>query len=500
MNEPNTTRYDEHRENPQALLSMLVERDEEVLRLQTILYNLQKEKFGSKSEKIALVSEGQLALSVFEQEVAAPEVEAEKIQVPAHERKKRRPRDLKDLLRVRIPCEPESTLCGCCGGEMSCIGEDVSQELEHQPAKVFINEYVRPRYACSHCKDAVIQAPLPAEAKPLGRSNAGAGLLSHMTVSKYVDGIPLHRQEQILLRQGVELPRKLMCNWIGGVVDEYLAPLWSLHQQEVFAERYLQGDETELKVQDPEKQGVCHKGYLWGACSPIKKLVIFEYAQSRAGSVAKDIFENFVGRLQTDAYAGYNPVLLPEKVERIACLAHVRRKFIELQKVSPKETTAVLTLIAQLYHLENQWRMLSPPERKEKRDKKSRELLVKLERYLRDLAERTLPKAPLMKAIQYTLSQWDAVMRILDDGLYHLDNNCIEREMRPIAIGRKNYLFAGSHEGAKRAAIIYSFFATARLHKVNPYEWLRDVLRRMRSLDTAEYPLLLPQRWKTALP
>lgn len=490
------TCYAEQSNNPQVLLSLLEERDHEIVRLQNILHKLQKEQFGSKSEKIAFVPEAQLALPVFEQEVPAPEAQAEKkIEVPAHQRRKRRPRDISDLPRNRIPCLPESTVCRCCGKELTCIGEDISHELERQPAKLFVNEYVRPRYACSQCKDVVVQAPLPPEAKPLGRCNVGAGLLSYIIVSKYVDHLPLHRQEQIFSRQGVELPRKLMCSWVGGVVDEYLAPLWSLHQQEVFAEQYLQADETTLKVQDPEKQGVCHTGYLWGACSPLKKLVVFEYAESRAGAVAKDIFEDFTGALQTDAYAGYNPVLLPEKVMRIACLAHVRRKFIEVQKVSPKETAAVLSMIAELYHLETQWCGLSPPERKSKRDKESRERLLKLEKYLSDLAERTLPKAPLMEAIQYTLKQWDAIMRILDDGLYHLDNNCIEREMRPIAIGRKNYLFAGSHEGARWAAVIYSFFATARLHKVNPYNWLQDVLRRMRSLDSNRYCELLPQHW-----
>lgn len=376
------------------------------------------------------------------------------------------------------------------------MNSDISRELEWQTAKLWVNEYELKRYGCNHCKGKVVQGKLPCEAKPLERSLPGAGLLSHIIVSKYVDHLPLHRQEQIFARQGIELPRNLMCGWIGGVVDTYLAPLWGLLQTEAFAESYLQGDETGIKVQDSDKEGVCHNGYLWGACSPVKKLVVFEYAESRAGAVAKDIFENFKGRLQTDAYAGYNPVLLPEKVERIACLAHVRRKFIDIEKVSPKETTVVLKLIADLYHLETQWYGLSPPERKAKREIHSRELLLKLEKYLRDLAERTLPKAPLMEAIGYTLSQWDAIMRILDDGLYHLDNNCIEREMRPIALGRKNYLFAGSHEGARRAAIIYSFFATARLHKVNPYKWLHDVLRRMRSLDQSRLFELLPQHWK----
>jgi hypothetical protein len=286
-----------------------------------------------------------------------------------------------------------------------------------------------------------------------------------------------------------------MCGWQELADERYLHRLWKALKREMFKESYLQGDETTIKVQDGVTEGECHKGYLWGTYAPEKKLVLFEYAKSRAGSVAKDIYKDFTGTLQTDAYAGYNPVVLPDKVVRIACLAHVRRKFIECEKICSKEATTVLQIIGELYRLENKWKALDPPERLEQREEFSKPVMLKLETYLRALRERTLPRSPLMEAINYTLNQWDSIEGILSDGRYQLDNNPIEREMRPIAIGRKNYLFAGSHDGARRAAVIYSLLGTAKLHKVNPYEWLKNVFQVMQDYPVNRIHELLPHNW-----
>ena len=487
-----------HKQTKAALITNLIEKDLEIQKLHNILSKLSKQQFGKKSEKLSTVNTELPILPGFVQPVPAPQIEEQKpIEVPAHTRAARKPRDLSELPRNRIICEPESKLCLCCNKELSCIGEDSSQELEHQPAKMFINVYVRPKYACNHCKEAgVLQAELPATAKPLERSIAGAGLLSQVVVSKYVDHIPLHRQEQIFERKGIPLARNLLSDWVAGVTEQYLERLWEVLKAEVLKEPYLQADETTLKVQDGEVQGKCHTGYLWGASAPVRKLLFFEYADSRAGAVPREIFKDFYGTLQTDLYAGYNTVLLPDKVQRIACLAHVRRKFIEAGKSCSKEANVVLSLIAEAYKLDNQYRSLSPQERQAKRQLHVKPIFEKLEKYLRELSEKTLPKAPLMEAISYALKQWVEILRILDDGNFQLDNNIIENKMRPIALGRKNYLFAGSHEGAKRAAIIYSLFGTAKMHNVNPYEWLKDILQRMRNHPVNRIHLLLPHNWK----
>lgn len=487
--------YSQYRERPEALINFLVEKDHEIAKLQRILHNLQKAQFGKRSEKLSVLSENQVPL-LPEVEVKAPTSEPKKITVPAHTRAARTKRDLSKLPKNRIVHEVENKTCQCCGEELKQIGEDTSLELEYQPSKLFVNEHVRPRYACGKCKDGVEQAKLPLEVKPLSRSIAGTGLLTQIIVSKYMDHLPLHRQEQIFARRGFEIPRKNMCDWIGAAVHEYLEPLWRAQKAELFKLSYLQADETTLKVQDGAQKGECHTGYLWGMYSTEKKVVLFEYSPSRAGEVAKDIFDKYEGFLQTDAYAGYNKVLLPDKVTRIACLAHVRRKFIEAEKSCSKESTIVLTQISELYHMDNQWRSLDPPQRQANREKFAKPKLLNLGEYLRALAQRTLPKAPLTEAINYSLNQWGAIVRIFDDPRFHLDNNPIEREMRPIAVGRKNYLFAGSHDGARRAAIIYSLLGTARLHKLNPDVWLKDVFQKMRAYPQDKITALLPQNWK----
>ena len=478
-----------------ALLSSKLEQLKiEIADLVKVVQQLKRQLFGPKSEKLVVRDSSQLSL--FGEEIVAPELPTPApIVVKAHTKAARVKRDLSKLPHYPIVHEPVSTICSCCSGEMSKIGEDTSEELEYQPAKLFVNLHIRPRYACTRCKQRVIQALLPDSAKPLEKSIVGAGLLSQIIVSKYVDHTPLHRQQQIFARKGFEIPRRNQCAWIGGAVERYLNQLWGVLREELIAESYLQGDETTLKVQDNETAGKCHTGYLWGMYSTEKRLVLFEYASSRAGASAERVFKGFRGTLQTDAYAGYNPLLLPEKVTRIACLAHVRRKFIDAGKSCEKETGVVLALIAELYRLERVWQGLSPPERTEKRAQHSAPILLKLERYLRDLSVHTMPKAPLMEAINYTLNQWGQIVHIFSDGRFRLDNNPIEQEMRPIALGRKNYLFAGSHDGAERAAIIYSLLGTARLHKVNPYDWLKYIFQNMQSHPANRLSELLPHKW-----
>ena len=473
----------------------LEEKEQEIARLQHILYKLQKGEYGSKNEKSRIEDSKTLALPGFESEPVLP-AQSKTLEIKAHSREPRKPRDLSNLPKVIIPCDIEDKSCKCCGTELINIGTDSSQELEYQPAKLFINVYVRPKYACNNCKESgVLQASLPKEAKPLERSLAGAGLLTQIVVSKYVDHIPLHRQEQIFERKGVPIPRYQMSDWVAGVTEEYFKPSYLEHLKILLQDSYLQADETSIKVQDDNIQGKCHQGYLWGACSPVAKTVAFVYSPSRAGAVAEQIFEGFKGHIQTDLYAGYNKVILPNQVTRLACLAHVRRKFIEAAKAHPKETDVILKMFSRLYKNESTWKNLAPDDLLLKRQSDSVPILATLKKYLDDLVTKTLPKAPLATALSYTLSQWQAIEAIFEDPRFHLDNNMIERQIRPIALGRKNYLFAGSHEGAKRAAIIYSMFGTAKLHNVNPAAWLKHLLQNLRSNKKQTLIEMLPQNW-----
>jgi transposase len=472
------------------------ELQEELRKLQNTVLLLQRSMYGKKSEKLPPVNEAQLSLLLASDTVPTPQQREAEVTVPEHKRsKKRKTRDVSQLPVVQVVHEPTERACSCCSAPLTEIGKDVSKELESHPAKLYIKEHIRPRYACSACQNKVVQAELPCEVKPLARSIASANLLSQVCVAKYVDHVPLHRQEVMFQREGFELKRKVLCDWVSAVVTQYLERLWQALKKEVLQESYLQADETTIKIQDGKDEGKCHTGYLWGALAPEKGIIFFEYAESRAGSVAQDIFADFRGNLQTDLYAGYNTVVLPAfGVERLSCLAHVRRKFIELQKAYGKECGRVLFLIGELYHKESSWKNVTPEERTRLRQKHSIEILDKLKKYLQEIATKTLPRADLMKAIHYALSQWQNIEAIFADGRFHLDNNAIERQMRPIALGRKNYLFAGSHNGAHHAAVFYSLFATAKLHGVNPRLWLTHVLKTMRDLPVSQISELLPHR------
>lgn len=304
-----------------------------------------------------------------------------------------------------------------------------------------------------------------------------------------------------------------MCDWIAGVVD-LVIPLYLVLKAEILKQLYIHADETTLKILDAIKKGQCHTGYLWGLHAPPifgppdllsgepilsrGALVWFHYDKSRSGDVPKEILKDYQGSVHTDAYAGYNQIYLPDRCLRIACLAHIRRKFLESQKIAGKEVSKILTMIAQLYKLESN--LKTPEQRLAVRQTKSLKIVTELFEFLRAVKVRTLPKSEFMKALNYALNQEAEVLRIFESGAYDLDNNAIERQMRPIAIGRKNYMFAGSHEGAHRAAVLYSLLNTCKLNKVNPWEWLRDVLVRISS-DKLVKPLdLLPHNWKAKHP
>lgn len=472
----------------------LVEQRQEIDKLRHYLIQANKRIFGKRSEKLP-VDERQACIFSFE--LPEPGPIPETVQVPAHSRKRNRGRKPlpADLPRERVECPPESTTCGCCGKELSRIGEEITEELDIVPAHMIVREYVRGKYACSKCQNGVQTAPLPPSVQPLERSRPGIGLLVFIIISKFVDHIPLYRLEKMFLRMGIEVFRQRMSDWLAAVVPKLIL-LYNCLIGELLKVSYLQGDETEIEVQDPDVDGKLFRGYFWGAHAPDLKLAAFKYFASRAGAAAKDMFKGFKGALQTDAYAGYNPVLLPDQVVRIACMAHIRRKFIEATTSAPTECNHVVALIAKLYQIEKVAKDYTPDERKALRQKQSRPILDVLEKYLKQIQLSTLPKAPVQEAIGYTLKQWPEVLRYLDDGRYHIDNNAMEREIRPIAIGRKNYLFAGSHEAAQRAAILYSFIASCRLNKVNPAAWFSDVLKRLPTTKTTELHTLLPHVWK----
>lgn len=469
---------------PEKLIHLILEKDRELEKYKNAILNANKKQFGSKSEKL---SSEQIRFSFNQSFEPVQESLEKEVVVEKHTRTVKRGRNSlpSDLPREEIIYEPEQTHCDCCKHELVKIGEERSEELEKIPAQLKVIEHVRIKKACPACKGAgVLVPPLPPTAFPLERARPGAGLLADIIVSKYVDHLPLHRQEEMYRRHGIEIPRQRMCDWVAGVT-ELLIPLYTALKKEILRFSYIQADETTIKVQDNKVEGKCHTGYLWGLHGP-PNLVWFQYAETRSGKIIEEILNGFKGSVQTDAYAGYNQVFVPETCNRIACLAHVRRKFIEVQKTASKECAKILKFIAELYRVKSN----------SDREARAKKILDDLFNFLKQLNERTLPRSPLAAALRYAITQETEIRYIFAKLEFQLDNNAIERQIRPVAIGRKNYLFAGSHNGAQRAAVLYSLLNTCKLNNVNPWEWLRDVLTRVSSDRTITASDLLPHNWK----
>lgn len=480
--------------DPNAVAKLLVEKDREIEKLRNHLLNAQRAQYGTKSERVS--PDTQEPLFALE-ELTEPAVQEELLVVPAYKRSaKRRRREIpQGTIVKRIEHEPIETTCSCCGKGLSVLREEETKILNYIPARFELECHVRPVMACTHCKQSAPKAtPLPAGIQLIPRSPAGVALLSSILLSKYQDHLPLHRQEVIFARLGYELPRSRMCEWLGHLA-ELLHPLYKAEKELLLKEPYLQGDETPVKIQDGETEDKCHQGYFWALSPPAKKLVFYHYAPTRAGEVPRSLLSGFKGILQTDLYAGYNEVYVPEETTRAGCWAHVRRKFISVQKLSEKELHVVLSLISKLYHAEPKDR--APKVVLAARTKHSTEIVSKLHLYLIEWSKRTLPRSEVQKAIQYALSQWEALTLFLTNPMVELDNNLIENQMRPIALGRKNWLFAGSHEGAMRAAIFFSLINSARMNKVNTWLYFNHVLPRLAHAPKGdELTKLLPHLWK----
>ena len=491
-----SSRYDQLRNNPDALIEIIHKLERDVERLQVHLLNVNRKTFVKKNERD--VSSTQGALFDFESQSPLEKQEENTVDVPAHKRTLNRGRKPlpANLPRRREEHYPEQKTCTQCGTELKKIGEEITEELNYVPAHFEVVEHAKIKCACPKCEsEGVITGELPAAAQPLPGARPGVGLLVFILVSKYVDHTPLNRLEHIFLRHGIVIARQRMCDWLAGVMH-YLELLWRLLKAESLSGDYVQADETYIKVREIEVPGQLLQGYFWGVHAPTPNIAFFEYFDTRSGEAAKEVLKSFRGSVQTDAYAGYNPVLLPNAVKRIACMAHIRRKFKDSRSFAPEECDQITRQIAVLYSLEAQWKKLSVTERYAKRQEVARPELEKLFALIETTRQRLLPRHNFQDALTYALNQRVEMFRYLDDGRFHIDNNAMERQIRPIAIGRKNYLFAGSHEGARRAAIFYSLLATCRLNQVNPTTWLTDVLKTMPTLPRDRYHELLPHRWK----
>jgi len=468
----------------------------EQLKLQ--LAQLQKMVFGSRHERFipdsAAVAQ-QLALSlqaeaVGERTVTTQEVTVTKtnikVEKKAHPGRMALPADLPRKVIVIEPKEDVSNL--------TKIGEEITEQLDVTPSKFFVRRYVRNKYALPQGEGVVI-GKLPSQ--PIDKCMAGPGLLAQVIIDKYVDHLPLYRQEQRFSRVGITLAPSTLCNWKSSVCN-LITPLYDALVKEVLQTNYLHVDETPIKVLDQDKAGTTHRGYFWVYHNSHQKIVIFDYRKGRDGEGPSEILKNFIGHLQADGYQVYEDFDDSSGIMLLHCMAHARRKFSEALDNDKARSEYVLQHMQQLYAIEQQARdkKMSFDEIYELRQQQAIPILEHLGKWMKESYVQVTPKSSIGKALAYSIERWKKLCIYTTNGMLCIDNNPVENSIRPIAIGRKNYLFAGSHDAAQESAMIYSLLGTCKLHKINPWEWLKDILIRLPDHPINKIKELLPHNWK----
>jgi transposase len=469
--------------------------DRENTALRQQLDQLCHKLFGKKSEA---VTDGQLRLAFAQLTERAP-APGEPTEMDTGERpgKQHRPRPTPTgrrplpatLPRQRVEVDvPEAEKICRCGTVKTRIGEAVSEKLDYVPASVRVIETVRPKYACPACHDGVTIAAAPPQA--VERSLATEGLLAHVVVAKYLDHLPLYRLERIFQREHLDLSRATLCGWVADVATA-LAPIGAALRRQVTAANYLQTDDTPVTIL--EETG-SRKGRMWTYLDPLARQVVFDATPTHERDGPAAFLADFVGALQADAYTGYDGLYRTGRIREIGCWAHARRGFVEALPTDAR-AAPMLALVQQLYQVERAAADEPPEARQARRRDQSVPLLAAIRDERDRLAAEVLPKSPLGDAVRYLTNQWDALQRFVEDGRLRIDNNGAENQLRGVAVGRKNWLFAGSFEGARRAALLYSLIHSCVLIDVPPFDYLKDVLLRVATHPHRLIDQLTPRGW-----
>jgi transposase len=474
-------------DDPGLLKAMLIAERLESERLRHIIREFQRHRFGRRSESLP-DNQLELALEDAEQDAASNQAASEQNNPAERKARAARRRTNRGKLPAHLPrietvIDVKSTVCPCCAGSLHRIGEDVSERLDVIPAQFRVLVVRRPKYACRACADVVVQAPAPARLIEGGLPTEAT--VAHVLVSKFADHLPLYRQAQIYGRQGVTLDRSTLADWVGRA-GFLLRPVHERVLDKLKASAKLFADETTAPVLDPGR-GRTKTGQLfayarddrpWGGSDPPG--VAYVYAPDRKAAQPIAHLAGFKGILQVDGYSGYKVLAKQGNVSLAFCWSHVRRQFYELATPGPAPIAAeALTRIAALYRIEDEIRGRSAEQRQMVRRARTRPLVEALEAWLRDKLQIISQKSTLAEAIRYALSRWQGLCLFLDDGRIEIDNNVVERAIRPIALTRKNALFAGSDGGAEHWAVIASLIATCKLNDVEPYGYLADVITRI---------------------
>jgi transposase len=480
----------------QMVLTLLGQIDD----LQGQLYYLKRQLFGKKSEKLS--ADQRLLFENLYNQIEA-KIEEQKLQSKPEPVKKRKNENHKgrnplpaELRREIIPVEPpeEEKFCHIHNTPKRFIGTQDTEKLEFVPASLFVKVYRRPKYACDQCQGNISIGELPAMA--IDKGIAGEGLLAHIITSKYCDHLPLNRLEGIFKRSGVDINVSTMCDWVGQCSD-LLDPLVKRMHQKILESPKINSDDTAIPVKSASRKGSTYNGYLWVYIDD-KNNVVFDFTPTRSREGPIKFLGKYKGYLQADAYSGYDEFFRKSGAAEIGCHAHARRKFEYALDSDPVRAARMMVLWKNLYEIEKIARKenYSSAQLLEARQAQAKPILAEIKTLLDEYKKQVLPKSPIGKAVTYSLNQWDALLRYLDDPILEIDNNLSERTLRMVVLGRVNYLFAGSEAGARRAAIIYSLVASCKLNEIDPFAYFRDVLARVSTHPADKIDELLPGNWK----
>lgn len=477
------------KEKYQQLLSYKSEVD--ILKHQ--LAQLQRMLFGQKRERFISADPDQGVLFELPEEETT-EKETREVTYTRSTSKKDKKHPLRAPLPPHLPRREEIINPDNIPENAKKIGENITEILEYEPANIYVRKIIRPKYIVESSDEQTKIAIAPLPSLPIPKGNAGASMVAHIIVSKFVDHLPWFRQSKMLKRQNIYIPDSTLGSWGNNTTENQLSRIWEVMKDRIVKTNYLMADETPVPVLTEDKPGATHQGYHWVYCDPVNKIVVFDYRHSRGREGPKNFLENFKGYLQTDGYTAYEKLGPPQKITLLACMAHARRKFEQALENDAHRAEKVLTIIRELYQVEREAleAQLSTDEIKLYRQEKSVPLLEKLEKYLIQEKPLVLPKSAIGRAINYTLKLWPRLKGYVEAGRFHIDNNLIENTIRPVALGRKNYLFAGSHNGARNAAIIYSLLATCKLNDIEPFGWLKQTLEILPGCPDNQLQKLIP--------
>jgi transposase len=474
-----------------------------IIALEQQLHQLQKMIFGSRHERFipSDLTTSQLSLDMQAEAVAdCSLVQARKISYvrndvsveprPLAGQHPGRMRLPESLRREEIIIEPLQDIRNC-----KKMGAEVTEVLEYEPGELYVKKYIRTKYAKPD-NEGVLIGELPS--RPIEKAMAGEGLLAQIVIDKYVDHLPLYRQMQRFERTGIKLPYSTLTDWVTGTC-RLIEPLFEALKKQVLQSPYLHADETPIKVLDKDKKGETHQGYYWVYQNSIDKIVFFDYQEGRGRAGPTEILENFKGYLQTDGYSAYDIFDKKDHIRLFHCMAHARRYFIDALGNDESRASYVLQEMQKLYAVEQSCRdqLLSFDEIRIVRQEKSVPVLKALGEWMKAHYVQTLSKSAIHIALGYSIERWEKLSLYAQEGMLKIDNNPVENSIRPVAVGRKNYLFAGSHEAARRSGMLYSLLGTCKMHNIEPYSWLKNVLQKIPTHPINTVHELLPHKLKT---